>query len=119
MQLSEAVLGRRSIRKFKNQPVPEKDILEIIRLASHAPSAGNQQMWHFTVVGVDIKASLASVINEAFKERVSEAGAEDEVAFLGGGLRLRDLLEPGAEVHFALGSLHRALRLEARHFQTS
>jgi len=78
MQLSEAVLGRRSIRKFKDQPVPEEDILEIIRLASHAPSAGNQQMWHFTVItGVDIKASLASVINEAFKEIVSEAGAEE------------------------------------------
>lgn len=77
MQLSDAILGRRSIRKFKDQPVPEEDILEIIRLACHAPSAGNQQMWHFTVVSGDIKARLASVINEAFKEIASEAGAEE------------------------------------------
>ncbi|KJS03725.1 MAG: hypothetical protein VR68_01155 [Peptococcaceae bacterium BRH_c4a] len=78
MQLSEAVLGRRSIRKFKNKPVPEGDILEIIRLASHAPSAGNQQMWHFTVItGGEVKTSLASAINETFKEIAAEAGAEE------------------------------------------
>jgi nitroreductase len=47
MEALEAILGRRSIRKYTAEPVSEADIDTILHAAMAAPSAGNQQPWHF------------------------------------------------------------------------
>ncbi len=49
LDLSEAIKGRRSIRKFKKQKIPDENITKLIEAASYAPSAGNIQPWHFIV----------------------------------------------------------------------
>lgn len=41
---------RRSVRKYKSTPVPEKHIEKILDAARMAPTAGNQQPWKFLVV---------------------------------------------------------------------
>ncbi|MBI5103181.1 MAG: nitroreductase family protein [Nitrospirae bacterium] len=46
----QAILTRRSIRKYTSQPVPEKIITGVLEAAMSAPSAGNQQPWHFVVI---------------------------------------------------------------------
>ena len=46
----EAILSRRSIRKYTNEPLTEGDISKLLRAAMSAPSAGNQQPWHFIVI---------------------------------------------------------------------
>jgi len=46
----EAILSRRSIRRYTPEPVPDPVIVEILRAAMSAPSAGNQQPWQFVVV---------------------------------------------------------------------
>jgi nitroreductase len=46
----EVVLGRRSIRGFKRQPVPKQVIEEVVQLAVRAPSSMNTQPWHLYVV---------------------------------------------------------------------
>ncbi len=46
----EAIYKRRSMRKYTDQPVKDKDIQEIIRAGMNAPSAGNEQPWHFVVI---------------------------------------------------------------------
>lgn len=77
MDLQEAVKGRRSIRKFTEDPVSDEDLKEIIRLACHAPSAGNRQMWHFTVIkSREIKLRLAGAIAEAIKEITAAANKD-------------------------------------------
>lgn len=50
MDALKAIFTRRSIRKFTAQPVPESLIETVLRAAMSAPSAGNQQPWHFVVV---------------------------------------------------------------------
>lgn len=50
MDLFDAVEGRRSIRRFKRTPVPEKDIKKILDAARNAPSANNTQPWSFIVI---------------------------------------------------------------------
>ena len=50
MELFDAIKGRRSIRRFKDAPVKESDIVAIINAARKAPSPGNSQPWHFVVV---------------------------------------------------------------------
>jgi nitroreductase len=46
----DAILSRRSIRAFKSAQVPDDLLLRIIKCGFAAPSAGNQQPWHFVVL---------------------------------------------------------------------
>jgi nitroreductase len=50
LKFEEVVEKRRSIRKYKNTPVPKEQILTILEAARIAPSAGHRQPWHFIVV---------------------------------------------------------------------
>lgn len=50
MDVIEAIKTRRSIRKFIDKPVPKEMIETILGAAMLAPSAANQQSWHFIVV---------------------------------------------------------------------
>ncbi|MDR2550428.1 MAG: nitroreductase family protein [Desulfobulbus sp.] len=50
MELSEAIATRRSIRRYQEAPVADEHIRTIIEAAMLAPSAGNQQPWHFVVI---------------------------------------------------------------------
>jgi nitroreductase/NAD-dependent dihydropyrimidine dehydrogenase PreA subunit len=45
-----AIMNRRSVRNFKDTPVPEPLIRRVLEAARFAPSAGNMQPWKFTVV---------------------------------------------------------------------
>mgnify|MGYP000110826957 CR=1 FL=1 len=49
MQCVEEILNRRSIRKFKNKAVSEEIINNILEAGRLAPTATNQQPWHFVV----------------------------------------------------------------------
>jgi nitroreductase len=46
----DVILGRRSIRGYKPDPVPRKVVEEVIALAMRAPSSLNTQPWNFYVV---------------------------------------------------------------------
>jgi nitroreductase len=50
MQFDDVILGRRSIRGYKPDPVPRELIEEIIALAMRAPSSMNVQPWNFYVI---------------------------------------------------------------------
>jgi nitroreductase len=46
----EAIRGRRSIRSFKSENVPQEVVTELIDAARWAPSAGNIQPWEFIII---------------------------------------------------------------------
>jgi nitroreductase len=50
MKFDDVILGRRSIRGYKPDPVPRALIKEIIELATRAPSSMNTQPWNFYVI---------------------------------------------------------------------
>jgi nitroreductase len=50
MEFDDVILGRRSIRGYKPDPVPRELIEEIIGLAMRAPSSMNVQPWNFYVI---------------------------------------------------------------------
>ena len=50
MDAMDAILSRRSIRKYTAEPVPEKLINELLEAAMSAPSSDNGQPWHFVVI---------------------------------------------------------------------
>ena len=53
MEFDEVVLGRRSIRGYKPDPVPKEVIEEVLKLAVRSPSSMNTQPWHLYVVTGD------------------------------------------------------------------
>ena len=50
MEAMECILSRRSIRKFTAEKPPANIIDELLAAGFAAPSAGNQQPWHFIVM---------------------------------------------------------------------
>ncbi len=50
MDAIEAIMTRRSIRTFSEQPIPAETVEVLLRAAMAAPSAMNEQPWHFVVV---------------------------------------------------------------------
>jgi nitroreductase len=69
MDISEAVLARRSIRAFKPEPVPKAILGEIIKKALRAPSWANIQPWEFAIA---CGPKLAEI-----RKRFSERGGVD------------------------------------------
>ena len=49
MNCIEKMLTRRSIRKFKNEPVSEEVMNNILEAGRRSPSATNMQPWHFVI----------------------------------------------------------------------
>jgi len=74
MDLFEAMRGRRSIRKFKDKPVPLDIVKEILEKAIWAPSNYNMQPWYFAVVTGNKKKKILEAMEDVstlVAERVS------------------------------------------------
>jgi nitroreductase len=57
-----AVLSRRSIRQFTGRAISYTEIVQLLRAAMSAPSAGNEQPWKFVVIDdkdILLRASVA------------------------------------------------------------
>ena len=50
MDVMEAVLTRRSVRKFSDRAIPQEVIGRVLEAGIRAPSGGNRQPWRFIVV---------------------------------------------------------------------
>ncbi len=63
MEVLEAVKDRRSIRRYKTDPVEEDKLNQILEAARWAPSWHNSQCWRFIVVRDNaVKAALANTL---------------------------------------------------------
>lgn len=77
MELKETIENRRSIRKFKNNPIPKEEIEDLINCARLAPSAKNRQPWKFIVVNETIKNQITTLMLE--KENNSKISLERKI----------------------------------------
>ena len=46
----EIIFKRRSIRRYKDDPVKDEEIVEIIKAGMAAPSANNEKPWYFIII---------------------------------------------------------------------
>ena len=79
----KVINNRRSIRKYQAKQIPDSALKAILEAAILAPSAINQQKWHFTVIQnknmldrmvATIKENIMKSDNEFLKERASDHG---------------------------------------------
>jgi len=62
MDAMEAITGRRSVRRYTDKPIPEDVQEKLLKAAMAAPSAGNEQPWHFIIVqSPEMRAAIARV----------------------------------------------------------
>jgi nitroreductase len=74
--LIEIMKKRRSIRKFKPDPIPDKYVEKLIEAAILAPSGANTQPWEFIVVkDQKTKEEIANIFIEYYR-RASEVDKE-------------------------------------------
>jgi F420 biosynthesis protein FbiB-like protein len=73
---------RRSIRRFRPDPVPAEVLTRILETATYAPSAHNLQPWRFAVVTTpEVKSRLAEAITGQFRAEMAADGvAEADIA---------------------------------------
>lgn len=80
MEARECLLTRRSVRKYKSEPLPDELLMEILEPALAAPSAINLQHWHFVVVRspeamADLREIMVRVVekfNPVLRERFAK-----------------------------------------------
>jgi len=66
MEFQELILTRRSVRKYLDKPVEDEKLGRVLEAARVAPSACNNQPWHFIVIR-----------DEEMRQRLSEAYGRD------------------------------------------
>jgi len=65
MDLMEAIKGRRSIRKYKADPVAEETLQKVLEAVRWAPSWANTQCWEVIVVkDPKVKSELATALSK-------------------------------------------------------
>jgi len=63
LKVLEAIETRRSVRRYKTEPVDEKALETVLQAARWAPSWANTQCWRFVVVrDSDVKSKLADTM---------------------------------------------------------
>ena len=73
---------RRSIRRFKSDPIPDSVIEDILTTATFAPSAHHRQPWRFCVVkDLSVKNELANAMAEKFQQELkNDNRSSDEIS---------------------------------------
>jgi nitroreductase len=60
----ETIETRRSIRRYRSDPIPQEDLDRILEAGRQAPSAGNRQPWRFVLVADPaLRAEVARACN--------------------------------------------------------
>jgi len=71
-EIKDLILERRSIRRFRDESIDEKALIELIDIAKWAPSAGNLQSWDIILINDKnvMKELVKAALNQHF---ISEA----------------------------------------------
>jgi nitroreductase len=82
-KIYELIRSRRSIRNYKNVPIPHDVLDRILDAAIWAPSAMNRQNWKFYILTDEMRDRLANLHKPIFEEqedRIRERWGEEGVA---------------------------------------
>ena len=92
MEFKDVVYGRRSVRKFTDQPIEDEVLKEIVEAACWAPSGVNLQPWYFVAVKSPEKMArlmeLMQTVSDGNRDHLMERFAahpkvaEDSINFI-------------------------------------
>ncbi len=101
--ITEAMITRRSIRAFLAD-VPDRALLaQILETAQRAPSGGNVQPWHASVVTGDALAALIAAVGE--RQAMGMAGLQPEYVIYPAELAPHHLARRSGVAHAMYGAM--------------
>ena len=82
MEFNTVVEGRRSIRNFIDEAIPEEDIRKIVSTGTFAPNAGNRQDWRCLVLtDKSIKDEIKKLVQDKLEYFARQSGKENPRQF--------------------------------------
>ena len=107
MKCIDAMMSRRSIRRYTTDPVSDADVETILHAAMAAPSAFNQQPWRFVVVR-DAETRMRLAETSQYSGMLEEAPVGNVVCADSTAVRVEGywVLDCGAAMENALLAIH-------------
>lgn len=108
-----AIYDRRSIRKFKDKPISQKDIMEIIQSGIKAPSSKNGQPWKYIVIQGNAKEEMLKVFRKGIeREENDSALLPQSKQYIVGAKHTVDIMEEAPVIVFIVNSLGKNILAE-------
>ena len=106
-----SILNRRSIRKYKDTPVPREAIEEILYAGSLAPSSKNRQPWKFIVVSGEAKKEMLEAMGRglAREKEGRDALLPESRQHISGAEHTLHIMEQAPVVIFVLNPLGKGM----------
>lgn len=101
----DAIAARRSIRKFKNTPVPRHIIEEIIKAGALAPSSKNRQPWHFVVTTGKAKEEALSTMEQGLHREAQQPLLPESAQYIAGAWNTLAIMRQAPVIIFVVNPL--------------
>lgn len=108
-----AIYERRSIRKFTDKPVSQKDIADIIQSGIKAPSSKNRQPWKYIVTQGKSKEEMLNVFRQGIeREENDSALLPQSKQHIAAAKNTVDIIAEAPAVVFVVNSLGKSIMEE-------
>lgn len=101
----DAIAARRSIRKFKNTPVPRHIIEEIIKAGALAPSSKNRQPWHFVVTTGKAKDEALAAMEQGLLREAQQPLLPESAQYIAGAWNTLAIMRQAPVIIFVVNPL--------------
>ena len=101
----DAIAARRSIRKFKNTPVPRHIIEEIIKAGALAPSSKNRQPWHFVVTTGKAKEEALAAMEQGLRREAQQPLLPESAQYIAGAWNTLAIMRQAPVIIFVVNTL--------------
>lgn len=108
-----AIYDRRSIRKFTDKPIPQKNITDIIQSGIKAPSSKNRQPWKYIVVQGNAKEEMLEVFRQGIeREENDNALLPESKQHIAAAKYTVDIMAEAPTIIFVVNSLGKSILSE-------
>ena len=108
-----AIYDRRSIRKFTDKPIPQKDITDIIQSGIKAPSSKNRHPWKYIVVQGNVKEEMLEVFRQGIeREENDNALLPESKQHIAAAKYTVDIMAEAPTIIFVVNSLGKSILSE-------
>lgn len=101
----KAITNRRSIRKYKDKPVPKEVITEILQAGIFAPSSKNRQPWKFIVAEGNAKAAACQGMEDGLKREKSIPFIPKSRSYIAGAEQILQIMRQAPVLIFIVNPL--------------
>ncbi len=107
------IYDRRSIRKFLDKPISQKDIMDIIQSGVKAPSSKNRQPWKYIVIQGNAKAEMLNVFRKGIDREENESALlPQSKQHIAAAKYTVDIMEKAPTIIFVVNSLGKDISTE-------